>query len=151
MVNPPTPTPQKNPFSYFCFLHLKLTYVPATKWYGTSSAKEVGSGNYGLHTPPPPPTKRLYAFFRTTSTIFLYFFGGLECVGHSFAYVAHFYFWEMSSSNPESYRSKQARYQFRHPSPYLATHLSTYSPISHLSHPSSYLATSPYLATHLPT
>jgi hypothetical protein len=24
--------------------------------------------------------------------IFLYIFGGLECVGHSFAYVAHFVF-----------------------------------------------------------
>jgi hypothetical protein len=23
----------------------------------------------------------------------VYFFGGLECVGHSFAYVAHFVFW----------------------------------------------------------
>jgi hypothetical protein len=24
-----------------------------------------------------------------TATFFVYFFGGLECVGHSFAYVAH--------------------------------------------------------------
>ncbi len=39
-------------------------------------------------------------------------------------------------SNQESCRSKQARYQLSHPSPYLATSL--------LSHQS------PYLATHLP-
>ncbi len=26
------------------------------------------------------------------NTFFVYFFGGLECVGHSFAYVAHFVF-----------------------------------------------------------
>jgi hypothetical protein len=129
---------------------------------------------------------------------FVHFFGGLECVGHSCAYVAHFVFWEMSEaeskekhdvwdsyavvdynltlslpqsqlhhiyhrqpyamhestltlcqsrlyppvkglriwpldSNPESCRSKQARYQLCNPSP------------SNLSH------TSPYLATHLPT
>ncbi len=49
----------------------------------------------------------------------VYFFGGLECVGHSFAYVAHFVFFEIClDSNPEScYRSKQARYLLSHPSP----------------------------------
>jgi hypothetical protein len=26
------------------------------------------------------------------NVFFVYFFGGLECVGHSFAYVAHFVF-----------------------------------------------------------
>jgi hypothetical protein len=32
-------------------------------------------------------------FMFNSSTIFLHiFFGGLECVGHSFAYVAHFVF-----------------------------------------------------------
>jgi hypothetical protein len=29
--------------------------------------------------------------------LFLYFLSGLECAGHSFAYVALFYFWEMSA------------------------------------------------------
>jgi len=47
--------------------------------------------------------------------------------------------------NPESCRSKQARYQLSLPSPYLATHLPTKPPISLLSHPS------PNVATHLPT
>jgi hypothetical protein len=50
--------------------------------------------------------------------IFFSFFGGLECVGHSFAYVAHFVFFEIClDSNPESCHSKQARYQLSHPSP----------------------------------
>ncbi len=63
---------------------------------------------------------------------FLYFFCGLECVGHSFAYVTHFYIFERClDSNPECCRNKQARYQHRHPS------------YSH-SHPS------PDIATHLP-
>ncbi len=34
-------------------------------------------------------------------SFYFYFLGGLECVGHSFAYVAHFvYFWEMSGFEP---------------------------------------------------
>jgi hypothetical protein len=37
---------------------------------------------------------------------FVYFFGGLECVGHSFAYVAHFCISEIClESNPEFCRS----------------------------------------------
>ncbi len=47
-------------------------------------------------------------------------------------------------SNPESCRSKQARYQLSHPSPSLATHLPLQPPISHLSQPS------PSLAIYLP-
>ncbi len=44
--------------------------------------------------------------------LFCIFFGGLQCVGNSFAYVAHFVFFERClDSNPESCRSKQARYQ----------------------------------------
>jgi hypothetical protein len=39
-------------------------------------------------------------------------FGRLECVGHSFAYVAHFVVFR--DSNPESCRSKQARDQLSH-------------------------------------
>jgi hypothetical protein len=31
---------------------------------------------------------------------FLYIFGGLECVGHASAYVAHFVFWELSGIEP---------------------------------------------------
>ncbi len=45
---------------------------------------------------------------------FVYFFGGLECVGHFFAYVAHL--WFLRDSNPEYCRSKLARYRLSHPS-----------------------------------
>jgi hypothetical protein len=53
------------------------------------------------------------------------FFGGLEWVtlGHSFSYVAHFVFERRLDSNPESCRSKQARYQQPPISPDLAIHL----------------------------
>ncbi len=54
------------------------------------------------------------------------FFGGLECVGHSFAYVARPFciFERCLYSNPENCRSKQARYvQLSHYLPYLATYL----------------------------
>jgi hypothetical protein len=55
---------------------------------------------------------------RYYGNILLYIFvGGLECVSHSFAYVAHFVFKRCLDSNPESCRSKQARYQLSHPSP----------------------------------
>ncbi len=48
--------------------------------------------------------------------IFFYiFFGRLDCVGHSFASVAHFvFFWEILDSNPESCRSKHVCYQLSH-------------------------------------
>jgi hypothetical protein len=52
--------------------------------------------------------------------IFLVFFRGLQYVGHSFAYVAHFGFLKRHlDSNPESCRSKQARFQPSQLSPYL--------------------------------
>jgi hypothetical protein len=43
---------------------------------------------------------------------FVYFFGGLECVGHSFAYVCRVVciLEGCLDSNPESCRSKHARY-----------------------------------------
>jgi hypothetical protein len=48
--------------------------------------------------------------------IFLYFFSRQECFGHSCAYVAHFVSErDVLYSNPESWRSKQPRYQLRHP------------------------------------
>jgi hypothetical protein len=34
----------------------------------------------------------LFIFFDATSSFFLHFFGGMECVGHPYAYVAHFVF-----------------------------------------------------------
>ncbi len=49
---------------------------------------------------------------------------GLECVGQSVAYLAHYvYLRDVWIRTPESFRSKQARYQLSPPSPYLATHL----------------------------
>jgi hypothetical protein len=56
--------------------------------------------------------------------IFKCFFGVLECVGHSFAYVAHFVFLRYVWIRTQNFcRSKQAPYQLSHPSPKLATHL----------------------------
>jgi hypothetical protein len=45
-------------------------------------------------------------------------FAGLECVGHSFAYVAHIlYYKRFLDSNPERCRKKQEHYQLSHSSP----------------------------------
>jgi hypothetical protein len=52
--------------------------------------------------------------------LFCIFFGGLDCVGHSLAYVAHCVF-----LRDVWMRCKQARYQLSHPSPYFPTHLPT--------------------------
>jgi hypothetical protein len=48
----------------------------------------------------------------------IYFFCGLQCVGHSLAYVAHLSFLrDVWIRTQEWYRSKQACYQLSHPSP----------------------------------
>jgi hypothetical protein len=60
----------------------------------------------------------------------LYIFGELECVDHSFAYVAHFVFLEMSKLDPR----EQARFQLSHPSPQLS------HPSPHLNHPSPHIS-----------
>ncbi len=41
-----------------------------------------------------PEQQKIYygQVMRRTFFFFVYFFGGLECVGHSFAYVAHLWF-----------------------------------------------------------
>jgi hypothetical protein len=69
---------------------------------------------------------------------FVYFFG-LECVGHSFAYVAHFVF-----LRDVCIRTHRASVSSRRATN-LATHLPNLPPFSLLSYPY------PYLATHLPT
>ncbi len=79
--------------------------------------------------------------------LFILLRGGLECVGHSFAYVAYFVF--LSGVLIQTQRAAVAnRCVPAQPAthlPYLATHL------PELSHPSPYLATHlPDLATHLP-
>jgi hypothetical protein len=49
-------------------------------------------------------------------SLFSYFIGGLECVGHSFAYVAHFVFFEgCLNLKSECCPIKRARYQLTHP------------------------------------
>ncbi len=66
-----------------------------------------------------PPTLFFSTIFLFTYSTFLcIFFGGLECVGHSFAHVAHIVFLRYGlHSNPKSCRSKQARYQLSYSSP----------------------------------
>ncbi len=59
--------------------------------------------------------------FERKKNILKNFFGGLQCVGHFFAHVAHDIFLR-DFWNLESCRSKQARYQLSLPSPCLATH-----------------------------
>jgi hypothetical protein len=62
--------------------------------------KGKGSNPYhylGLMDPDPGGSKTCGSADRIPNTeasiaIFIYFFGGLQCVGHSFAYVAHFVF-----------------------------------------------------------
>jgi hypothetical protein len=83
------------------------------------------------------------SFSIVVEQVFFQFFGGLEwvpllCICRSLIIFERRLDW-----NPEGCRSKQARCQLSHPSPYLATHLPTLPPISLLSHPS------PYLDTHL--
>jgi hypothetical protein len=79
-------------------------------------------------------TKTLFFNGLTSKIFFLfaYFLGGLECVGHSGAYVSHFLFlidvWIRTQR--AAVASKRAT-KLSHPSPCLVTHL-------------------PYLATHLP-
>ncbi len=73
---------------------------------------------------------------------FFIFLCGPEYVGHSLAYVSHFFIFlqRCLNSNPESCRSKQARYQISQPSPLaahlpkLATKLRYSSPISQKSY-----------------
>jgi hypothetical protein len=94
--------------------------------------------------PPPPPN----FFFKlpVLKSFFVYYFCGLECVGHSFAYVAYLiflrYVWIRS---PESFRSKQACYNLATHLPNLATHLPNLA--TRLPNLTTHL---PDLATHLP-
>jgi hypothetical protein len=70
---------------------------------------------------PSPHT----SFYNLVSTFFFLFWRARVCC-HYFAYVAHFVVLiDVWDSNPQSCRSKQARYQLIHPSSNLATHLPT--------------------------
>jgi hypothetical protein len=84
----------------------------------------------------------LYNFY-----IFSIFFGGLEYVGHSIVYVAHFVFLRDVLIRTQRAAVASRRYQLSHSSPTnLAAHL---SPLSHPS-PSFKPPISLHLATHLP-
>jgi hypothetical protein len=79
------------------------------------------------------------------------FFGGLECVGHSFAYVAHFVFLRDVWIRTQSHRAAVVGATDYH-LPYLATdlpHLDIHLPTlaTHLPNLATHL---PNLATHLP-
>ncbi len=80
---------------------------------------------------------RWFLCFEKCNVFFVYFFGGLECFDHSFAYVAHLWFlrdvWIRSQS--AAVASWRATDLATHPSN-LATHPS-------ISHPSLWLATHP--------
>jgi hypothetical protein len=54
-----------------------------------------------------------------------HFFGRIECVGHSFANVAHFVFLRDVWIRNQRAAVASRRYQLSHPSPYLAKHLSS--------------------------
>ncbi len=117
-------------------------------------------------------TRAQVALDRILFLFFVYFIGGLKCVGHSLVYVAHFVI--LTDVWNRTQRADVARRRAKnlatisllsYPSPYFATHLPTSPPISLPSHQSPYLAShfptqppisllihpSPYLATHLPT
>jgi hypothetical protein len=49
--------------------------------------------------------------YELKALIFVYFFGGLECVGHSLAYVAHFVFlrYACSGSFRRTYSARPAQ------------------------------------------
>ncbi len=94
----------------------------------------------------------MYNLFCDFLLIFFEFFGGLECVVHSFAYVAHFVFLRAAvesrcATNLATYLPNLAPHL-----PNLATHLPHLATqlcnlATHLPHLATYL---PKLATHLP-
>ncbi len=90
---------------------------------------------------------------RNCFALFLYIFNRLECVGHSFAYVAHFVFLrEVWIQTQRAAVASRLVYQLSYQSPYLSTHspflatqLPSWPPKSLLGHPN------PFLATQIPS
>jgi hypothetical protein len=70
--------------------------------------------------------------FLIKASVFFFFFGGLQCVGHFFTYVAHLVFLENVWI-----RTQRAAVASRcdNTSPCVATHIPISLPISLLSHP----------------
>jgi hypothetical protein len=55
--------------------------------------------------------------FVVNSKIFLKFFGGQQCVGHTFAYVAHFVFFRDVWNRTQTYLKITLRYRYRYKVP----------------------------------
>ncbi len=94
---------------------LRTTWI-GKGWFGPKSRKfrriiqRSGLKNVIGRTNPQQNLARCFQ-----KGLLLHFFGGLECIGHSCTYVANFCIFESClASNPESCRSKQARYQLDH-------------------------------------
>jgi hypothetical protein len=111
-----------------------------------------------LASPALPTHLIFYPDQHFVNYFFCKFIGGLECVGHSFAYIDHLVFLRDVWIRTQRAAVEQARhpspYLVSHPPPYLLSHPSPYL-VSHpppylLSHPSPYLLShlSPYLAMH---
>ncbi len=77
----------------------------------------IGTKNHFL--PQPLPFSYYHSIISLGKPYGFYTSHGLECIGYSFADVAHFCIFERClDSNPECCRSKQMSYQLSHPSPY---------------------------------
>ncbi len=79
----------------------------------------AGSGGRVLVYLRPATPPCFWIWKGSKYSLFFLFFGRLECVGHSFAYVAHFVFLgDVWIRTQRAVRSKQARYQLSRPFPY---------------------------------
>jgi hypothetical protein len=87
----------------------------------------------------PPPKKKFFLKLLVLKSFFVYSFCGLDCVGHFFAYVAHFVFLrnEWIQTQKDALASRRVT-NFATHLPNLATHLPNLA--NHL----------PDIATHLP-
>ncbi len=128
-------------FAHFC-VSLKrnksMFASYAGGWWGTTTRRSTSTSSstpFIFTSTPSSSTRRSERQASLPCSIIL-------SLGSWLHFAASYVFGRCLDSNPESCRSKQARFQLIHPSPYrynLATHLPT------LSHPSPY-----NLATHLP-
>ncbi len=100
--------------SNYCKKSSCLILLPMTDWPSNDSslwnpARNLVNWWGGLRG----PGFSVMLYFSMVYIYFLYFFGGLQCVCHSFCLC----FERCINSNPESCRSKQACYQLNHSSP----------------------------------
>ncbi len=121
-----------------------LQRIPDRKWGGGGRGRfpeillgvlglvgrSEGAGEAAFPVPKQSThSKQLIPFFKC---FFVNFFGGLEFVGHSFAYVAHFVLMgDVWIRTQRACRSKQVRYKHSHPSPHIQPPISPQ--LNHLS------------------